>query len=35
MALTFKDLREFKPSQADYDAVKNHVIKKHNLEIDE
>tara|TARA_R110000796_G_scaffold58413_8_gene134992 strand:+ start:4130 stop:4465 length:336 start_codon:yes stop_codon:yes gene_type:complete len=30
-----KTLREFQPSQEDYDAVKNHVINKHKLEIDE
>jgi len=30
-----KTLREFEPSQEDYDAVKNHVINEHNLEIDE
>tara|TARA_R110000772_G_scaffold17348_5_gene48482 strand:- start:294 stop:632 length:339 start_codon:yes stop_codon:yes gene_type:complete len=30
-----KTLREFEVSPEDYDAVKNHVIEKHNLEIED
>ncbi len=30
-----KTLREFEVKQEDYDAVKNHVINKHNLEIED
>lgn len=30
-----KTLNDFQPKQSDYDAVKNHVIQKHNLQIDE
>lgn len=30
-----KTLREFKPTDEDYNAVKNHVINKHNLEIED
>lgn len=30
-----KVLREFQPTQKDYDAVKNHIINKYNLKIDE
>lgn len=30
-----KTLREYEPSLEDYEAVKNHVIKKHYLEIEE
>jgi hypothetical protein len=30
-----KTMREFQPSPEDYNRVKNHIINKHNLELDE
>jgi|AntDeeMinimDraft_4_1070355.scaffolds.fasta_scaffold11932_2 hypothetical protein len=30
-----KKLREFEVSQEDFDAVKNHIINKHNIKIEE